>query len=643
MNRQPEVTVFVSYAHKDKEFVDKLMDDLIPYTKHSKSIKWDLCSDRKIPMGEEWHRWIQEKVVNCDFALLLVSQNFLASDYILKEEFLTFLKRSDEKEIQFFPLLLRQCDFTRWPDLAKRQFFMPPGKDYDREKIDNIAFGDMVKFRTDNGMLTQGQLYDQYILNLSKALEKIMLDQIKKKQSPTGKQLKGFKMMKSSRELLIGDLLPKLRSKINTDFYWEREFDQSIFTHLMNSKSVLVVGNSLSGKTRALFEAIKKRPDSIVLIPFDYSLPINNYELPANRDKKIIAVFDDFDLFIDRYSKKGIEKLLFKLIDNDILIAATCRSGNELKYLEDQLSHHVTEILRTVVIKRMNPKQVAEFNNYLDEEIKPKREITLDTDGFDHNIGSYFLELSLMQQRYSKLEEITKKYNTTSPKRLPREILIALKYFYYLQNTVGKTTFLTDKIKDYCERSLLGKRPNAPTGSFYSQLDQITNKTGKTEFIPSEWHDALDLLSSSVYKLNFIDWHGEHIQAEEAYLEKVIESDMNSENIIESIKNAYKDENIRRHGFYANIYEFIKLIDNAKGLQEGLILVKKLKGLGLKPNTFIYNTLMNKSGNFQEAMGILEKMKEVKIAPDEITYTTLISKATDFEQALGVLEKMKEV
>jgi internalin A len=122
---------FISYANADKEFFEHFLNELIPATKD----KWEIWTDKNIPIGENWRKEIEAAIRICDYALLAVSNRFLASEFIQKVELAKFVKKAaDEKSgFRFFPFLLRPCeisDLEEFENLSSTQFFKSLGGDY---------------------------------------------------------------------------------------------------------------------------------------------------------------------------------------------------------------------------------------------------------------------------------------------------------------------------------------------------------------------------------------------------------------------------------------------------------------------------------------------------------------------------------
>jgi hypothetical protein len=164
--------VFISYAREDKRYFDHFLKLL---KGHSKDL-WNIWTDKEIPMGEDWFNTIKENVETCDFAILVVSPNFLQSDFIRDYELGEFMKKVEqEKNFKFFPVLLLPCDFTRFETIGKRQFFKPLGGDYkmkDKE-AEMITFGELINFPSGVAYSDNAQDY-QFVLYFVKEIQKAL-------------------------------------------------------------------------------------------------------------------------------------------------------------------------------------------------------------------------------------------------------------------------------------------------------------------------------------------------------------------------------------------------------------------------------------------------------------------------------------
>jgi hypothetical protein len=80
-------SVFLSYSHKDEVWKDRLKA-------HLGVLELDAWDDRHIQGGAEWFKEIKEAMARAaSVAILLISADFLSSEFILREEIPTLLER----------------------------------------------------------------------------------------------------------------------------------------------------------------------------------------------------------------------------------------------------------------------------------------------------------------------------------------------------------------------------------------------------------------------------------------------------------------------------------------------------------------------------------------------------------------------
>ncbi len=85
--------VFVSYSHKDKDWLEKFSAVLAPDIRNGRVEYWD---DRELQPGDPWYAKILDGIHTARVAVLLVSPNFLASRFIMEEELPRILAARDD-------------------------------------------------------------------------------------------------------------------------------------------------------------------------------------------------------------------------------------------------------------------------------------------------------------------------------------------------------------------------------------------------------------------------------------------------------------------------------------------------------------------------------------------------------------------
>src|SRR5437763_1951947 len=106
------VKIFCCYAHEDEALLNKLKAHLRPLQRQGLI---DIWYDRDISGGTEWEREIDKHLNTADIVLLLVSPDFLNSDYCYSIEMRRALERHERGEIQVIPVILRPVYWQRAP------------------------------------------------------------------------------------------------------------------------------------------------------------------------------------------------------------------------------------------------------------------------------------------------------------------------------------------------------------------------------------------------------------------------------------------------------------------------------------------------------------------------------------------------
>ena len=118
------VKLFYSYSHKDEALRDELEAHLKILERQKLIAPWH---DRRILPSEDWDDEIDDNLEAADLILLLVSANFMNSDYIDKVELKRALEKEREGSAKVVPVILSSVDW----DLAEFSYLQALPKDAD--------------------------------------------------------------------------------------------------------------------------------------------------------------------------------------------------------------------------------------------------------------------------------------------------------------------------------------------------------------------------------------------------------------------------------------------------------------------------------------------------------------------------------
>jgi hypothetical protein len=134
------ISLFYSYSHKDEDLRRKLETHLAALRRGGLIAEWH---DRKIEAGDAWKAEIDRHLTSADIVLLLVSADFIASDYCWGEEMTKALARHQRGEARVIPVILRHCRWQSTP-LANLQAVPKDAKPIKSWPDEDEAFDDVV-------------------------------------------------------------------------------------------------------------------------------------------------------------------------------------------------------------------------------------------------------------------------------------------------------------------------------------------------------------------------------------------------------------------------------------------------------------------------------------------------------------------
>lgn len=222
--------IFISYSHKDSKWLEILHTSLKPLIPLIPCQIWD---DTQIKAGENWREEIQKALVSAKIAVLLVSPNFLASDFILDEELPVLMNAAKSDGLIICWIAIRNCLY-QFTDIEHYQALNDPSNPL-------ATLG--LRARDDELVHICKQIQDIFSSGYQEKEQKetklTQLDVVRSKVSLNGKNI----VDRASVQNLIEE-----RFEVNACFVREQELQQ-LLELVRNGFPVILQGSHGSGKT----------------------------------------------------------------------------------------------------------------------------------------------------------------------------------------------------------------------------------------------------------------------------------------------------------------------------------------------------------------------------------------------------------
>ena len=109
LSQANKLSIFISYAHADEKWLERLKKHLKVLSKYSDSIEY--WEDTRLRGGDKWREEITDAISKANVAILLISTDFLASDFITSDELPPILRKAQEDGTRILPLIVSPCSF----------------------------------------------------------------------------------------------------------------------------------------------------------------------------------------------------------------------------------------------------------------------------------------------------------------------------------------------------------------------------------------------------------------------------------------------------------------------------------------------------------------------------------------------------
>lgn len=118
--------IFVTYSRTDRKWLQKVQTVLTPIVRRDQFDIWD---DSQIVPGSSWYKEIKQAIDRSKIALLLVSAEFLASNFIVKHE-LPLIYEAEKEGLTVLWIAISHCLY-RHTEIATYQALNNPGHPLD--------------------------------------------------------------------------------------------------------------------------------------------------------------------------------------------------------------------------------------------------------------------------------------------------------------------------------------------------------------------------------------------------------------------------------------------------------------------------------------------------------------------------------
>lgn len=124
--------IFISYSHKDEVLMQRVINHLETF-----DLDFDTWVDKNIDPGDEWEEKIKNAIDEADMAILLVSNDFLISDFIKSKELPWLGRKRELYKLRIIPFILKPSNWSEF-EFYKKLEVRPKEKSF-------------VEFAEDNG------------------------------------------------------------------------------------------------------------------------------------------------------------------------------------------------------------------------------------------------------------------------------------------------------------------------------------------------------------------------------------------------------------------------------------------------------------------------------------------------------------
>lgn len=269
--------IFISYSHKDEELMQQISKHLKVYEFNDSLSVWN---DEDIRIGEDFEKKIRKAIDETDIAILLISTDFLVSDFIRNKELEWLEKRYEMNRLEIIPFILKPSNWETYRLSKKLKVRPKDGKP-------------LIEFKTKNGKR------EKVLSKFAKEINDLYID-LDKNQKVIDVQKNDtdeifYKAFAIYRILYLSNKKDKYSFKFDSNLYIYKNnllFETWCFESEITSIDQYsdLIGKNLSNDLNSFVGVVQNQVLKEEFSEFSYFLDIQRNIIEESEDNKIIIV-----------------------------------------------------------------------------------------------------------------------------------------------------------------------------------------------------------------------------------------------------------------------------------------------------------------------------------------------------------------
>ena len=358
MKKNP-LTLFISYSHKDREFLNELIKHLAVLESNGVLEKW---SDLELVAGDEIDTEILNRLKSCDLVAFLVSPDFLNSWNCYEVELKSTLERLENHNVRIIPIIVRTC---LWEDTELKKYKAATTDGHPIVKSENqddawVEVARSIKFAADRFLETRNKIGSEDSITVPKELSSNFLEYLQ------DTEIKFQHRHKETITLFDIYIFPDLKNlKQGYEEYQEVKNAEELIDVVINQDNLLILGSEQSGKTslsKMMFWKLYNMDQHPI---FCNGCEIDTTDINSLIKRKLSDQYATLD------SKSYLEKSLHKVLLIDDFDQIRINSRFQSKFISNALSVFDSIILFADANLKFDEQEIIKYSDYAQFQILP--------------------------------------------------------------------------------------------------------------------------------------------------------------------------------------------------------------------------------------------------------------------------------